>query len=404
LDDTFIITGAYARTDQRKEPAERIRETMQDVGLSISITTITTLLVFLTGCFSTIPAIFWLNLYAFSAIIIDFLFQISFFIGEMNTYCMPSPCYMTSLSHHVATASTALLVLDEKRIQDNRMDCCTCIQVSADIEAIEKSGVHHLARTKSVPERIMSWYARHLLRPWVKVSVLVVFFAYAGFCAYSTTLLTQHFDFADMLPAESYAKDFLSSIETYTSRVLGVKIYFRGDMDQLDPSTQKEMNDYIDELSGLPQFADEPLLCWFRDLDHFRSTKLAQSMGMSDNMTIQEQVDIAFSVPAIRETYGKHVVFDDNGRITASSCYTYISGVNLKVADEQIQVLQDQRAITAGQPMNQGQDDWPFFTFNSDYFIWVRVNMCMALIHCASRANPMTCVVVASGVLCCCRE
>jgi hypothetical protein len=308
---------------------------------------------------------------------------------------------VTSLSHHVAAASTALLVLDEERIQDKRMDCCTCIQVSSDIEAIENSGVYHVAySTKSVPERVMSWYARHLLRPWAKASVLVVFLAYAGFCAYSTTLLKQHFDMAELLPADSYAKDFLHSIEAYTSRVLGVTIYFRGDIDQLDPSTQKEMNEYIDELSGLPQFADEPLLCWFRDLDHFRSTTLAQSMGMSDNMTIQEQVDIAFSVPAIRETYGKYIVFDADGRITASSCYTYISGVNLKVAEEQIQVLQDQRAITAGQPMNQGQDNWPFFTFNSDYFIWVRAHICMALTHCASRTNLMSCVVT-SGVLCC---
>lgn len=298
---------------------------------------------------------------------------------------------------------TALLVLDEKRIQDNRMDCCTCIQVSSNTEAIENSGVRQIGRTKSVPERVMSWYARHLLRPWVKSFVVVVFLAYAGSCAYSTTLLTQHFDFAELLPADSYAKDFLYSIEAYTSRVLGVKIYFRGDMDQLDPSTQKQMNGYIDELSGLPQFADEPLLCWFRDLDQFRSTELAQSMGMSDNMTIHEQIDIAFSVPAIRETYGKHVVFDDNGRITASSCYTYISGVNLKVADEQIQVLQDERAITAGQPVNQGQDNWPFFTFNSDYFIWVRDNVCVSLIKSASRAN-LSCCVVTSGVLCCCCE
>ena len=90
LDDTFIITGAYAATDERKEPAERIRETMQEIGLSITITTLTTMLAFLTGCFSDIPAILWLNLYATPAIVIDFFYQITFFVGELydgDTQC-----------------------------------------------------------------------------------------------------------------------------------------------------------------------------------------------------------------------------------------------------------------------------------------------------------------------------
>jgi predicted RND superfamily exporter protein len=86
LDDTFIITGAYYRTDPDKEPAERIREAMQEIGLSISITTITTIFAFMLGCFSTIPAIFWLNLYAFPTIAIDFIFQITFFIGAFASY------------------------------------------------------------------------------------------------------------------------------------------------------------------------------------------------------------------------------------------------------------------------------------------------------------------------------
>ena len=221
----------------------------------------------------------------------------------------------------------------------------------------------------------MSCYAKFLLHPFVKLLVLVVFLAYAAFCAYSTTLSTQHFDVAELLPSNSYVKDFLYSIETYTSRVLGVKVYFRGDINQLDPEVQKQMNDYIDDLSALPQFADEPLLCWFRDLEDFKKTQLAQNLGLTDNMTLQEQLDFALSIPSIQETYGDYIVFDDNGRITASSCYTYISGVNLKIAEEQIRVLQDQRAVTARQPINQGVNDWSFFTFNLDYFIWVRGDM-----------------------------
>ena len=216
----------------------------------------------------------------------------------------------------------------------------------------------------------MGWYARQLLHPCVKAIVVVVFLSYAGFCAYSTTQLTQEFDFADLLPADSYVKDFLFSMEAYSSRILGIGIYFRGDFNQMDPEIQEQMKNYVDELSALPQLADEPPFCWFRDFEDFQNSSLAESAGF-DNMTVQEQIDYAFTVDAIKETYGKHVVRDENGAITASRCYTYLEDIDLGVVKDQIKFLKDQRAITARQPINQGTDEWSFFTFDSLYFIWV---------------------------------
>ena len=80
LDDTFIITGAYFRKlaeehkleacgvgndDDRDENAlitHRIEEVMEEVGLSIALTTTTTTFAFCLGCFSTIPGIRWVCL------------------------------------------------------------------------------------------------------------------------------------------------------------------------------------------------------------------------------------------------------------------------------------------------------------------------------------------------------
>lgn len=51
LDDTFIITGAYLRTDVNLDPVERVRLTMQEVGASITTTTVTTIAAFILGTF-----------------------------------------------------------------------------------------------------------------------------------------------------------------------------------------------------------------------------------------------------------------------------------------------------------------------------------------------------------------
>ena len=54
LDDTFIITGEYSRTDAVKDPVKRVEETMEVVGLSIFVTTLTTTMAFGLGSLSAV--------------------------------------------------------------------------------------------------------------------------------------------------------------------------------------------------------------------------------------------------------------------------------------------------------------------------------------------------------------
>jgi Sterol-sensing domain of SREBP cleavage-activation/Patched family len=116
LDDTFIITGAYFRTDPDKEPAERIREVMQEVGLSISSTTLTTTVAFCLGCTSSIPAIFWLNLYAIPTILMDFFFQLTFFVGRSHCCVSCSTCCEGYGEHrHADTSSLSFANFCEQR-------------------------------------------------------------------------------------------------------------------------------------------------------------------------------------------------------------------------------------------------------------------------------------------------
>ena len=107
-------------------------------------------------------------------------------------------------AHSFLTCSiTALIVLDERRIQANRSDCCLCVKVAknGDWESdAEPQTQRH--KQKTLQERFMKWYARQLLRPWTKALVIVGFLAYAALCAYSTSLLTQEFNFSDLLPAD----------------------------------------------------------------------------------------------------------------------------------------------------------------------------------------------------------
>jgi predicted RND superfamily exporter protein len=96
LDDSFIIAGAFFRTNESKDPVQRMIETMDEIGLSITLTSLTSILAFALGSMSSVPAVYWLCQYAYPTIFITYLYQITFF--------------------------AASIVLDERRIAQ---DCCS---------------------------------------------------------------------------------------------------------------------------------------------------------------------------------------------------------------------------------------------------------------------------------------
>ncbi|CAB9528937.1 Pick C1-like protein 1 [Seminavis robusta] len=372
LDDTFIITGAYFRTNPQKDTVLRIEETMRAVGGSISLTTITTMSAFMLGCMSSIPAIRWVCIYAFPTMFIVFIYQITFFIG--------------------------CLVLDEKRVKANRTDICFSFVVieensEADPEdcqdndgsrpnqasegcgqasegcgqALEGCGDVE-AKGLGLAERFMHWYSGKLMQPRVKALVLGTFLAYFGFCAYRTSLLSQRFRNQDFVPKDSYVSDFLDALDTYSEQVMGINVYFAG-VNQSDPDVQWEMIEYMQDLIAMPAVNRTPSpFCWIID---FEARKNTPEFQLINDMSFSDQVSLALNHPVIKEAYGDDIVQDENGTIIASRCWLNPKYLDLDSVSQQIDLLNDQRAVSSAQPANKASlDNMKFFTYSNLYFIW----------------------------------
>jgi len=377
LDDTFIITGAYLRLDPAIAPEERIRLTMEEVGTSISITTITTIIAFMLGLASSVPSIYWLCLYAFPTVFIDFIYQITFFV--------------------------AILMLDERRIKAKRKDICLwCVDDSAkeddndvdDVVVSEKvdeeqnilvtmsskslqkkqHGVPEQEPTKHIADRAMAWYARQLMRPSIKAAVIVVFTYCFAFCIYRTTMLKQAFEATDLFPVGSYVTAAIDAMKEYQERTVMIEIMFRG-VNQSDPVIQQQMIEYIDDLVELPPFGAQPPYCWVRDFQSMKDSPAMKESPYYDTvsqMSFEEQVEFALSIPAINEGYGRDIVLDEKGQITASRCIILARNSFLENVQDEIGILHDQRAVTNDQPVNKGRQpkDEAFFTILDMYLIW----------------------------------
>ena len=80
---------------------ERMKQTINDCGMSIVLTTATTTAALLLGMITNVPAMRAFYIYAAPCVIIDFLYQITFFV--------------------------ALIVIDQQRKHSGRHDCFPCI-------------------------------------------------------------------------------------------------------------------------------------------------------------------------------------------------------------------------------------------------------------------------------------
>ena len=341
LDDAFIISGAFDRTDPRKDPVDRIRETFEEVGLSIALTTATTSLAFGLGAMSSIPCVVWLSYYAFPAVIFDFLYQITFFV--------------------------AILVIDERRVQANRRDCCFCItagqKVGQDLPTRQQN-------TQSQPEnhryeRFMTWFANQILRPWVKVIVIVAFTALTVACAISTTKLKEDFKVSDVVPADSYTLRFFDSLKDYGKRGKIMPVAYFRNVDQSDELVQEEMENFINDLVEMKQIEQQPPFFWLRDFKKFVN-KTATVFGLPFN----EQLAVFLEDPGNRVMYGSSIMLNEDGYIESSRCALFMNNHDNRDVEAQIEALHDQRQVSASQPTNHGLDEWNFFTLEVNYYLW----------------------------------
>lgn len=330
LDDAFIIAGAYDRTNKEKDAVERIRETIEDVGASITLTTLSTTLAFLLGSTSTIPAVFWLCYYAVPTVIFVFLYQITFFV--------------------------ACIVLDTRRQEQGRRDCCVWASANRGTEAEDQ---HQLKEQISFFDRLMERFANVLLKPSFQIPVVLAFMGLLGACTYSATKLTQEFRFTDVLPSDSYVADFQNARDANTARsVVAPFAYFRY-VDQSDPSMRSQMDKYISDLVNIEGIVDPPERVWFKDFEVF-----VNSSDFSD-LDFNEQIERFLSDPVNGELYGDHIVRDQSGTVTTSRVRLFMDNVDIEDVTEQIDALADQRDVSEAQPANLGRgDNWAFFTYD----------------------------------------
>jgi len=343
LDDAFILWGAYQRTDPLLETEERIQDTIRDVGVSIFVTTLTSVTAFSLGCISSIPAVYWLCYYAAPTIAIDFILQITLFV--------------------------AIIQIDGQRVKDRRKDCLFCLSAISDEGDGESQDDNKNVNTRNIFDRFMIWFSHVLLQPMVKVAVILSFLGMLGGFTYSAFKLEQRFEIAEVLPSGSYVAKFWSTIDGYNhGSGIAPYIIFR-DVDQSAPDIQEQMEQYVNDLVEIDAIADQPTFFWLRD---FKSYISSSGVAGLYNASFTDQLDSFLAVPSFYKLYKDDIVRDDIGNIIISRTRCRMDNVALQDVTMQVQALTDAMSVSDSQPINEDRKDWAFFTYDiTAYNVWM---------------------------------
>ena len=371
LDDTFVMMGAYTSHTDATSTEQRIHQTIQDVGTSITLTTITSMLAFGLGCLSSVPAVYWLCLYAIPTIAFVYIYQLTFFVAAM--------------------------VLDERRIAQGRRDMCPCVTVAREntnngnngtttatstehkqenenptidnqVDAAPEQQVDaSVAPTAHFLERFIDWYADFLLQPAVKVTVVVAFAALLGLCIWSALQLTIEFNVVDVMPSDSYASDFLTTQKIVTERaVIDAYVYFRN-VNQSSLEVQDQMKTYIEDLVALEEIPRGPDFFWLYDFETFVAD---EANGVSEVPFVQ-QLDAFLAREEYALLYANDIARDEEtGEIHGSRVMVFMDNVDIEDVHDQVDALEAVEDVSESQPVNQGGGDYSFFIYEAIFQIW----------------------------------
>lgn len=339
LDGMFIIMGSFERTDPNESVADRIEATIREIGMSVAVSTLTTVVAYFLGSSSSMPGIRWFCFYASPTIIISFIYQMTFFI--------------------------AIVSLDDKRQEAKRLDfliCCKSTQTASRNETPNEE------EKLTCGQKLISGYASFLLNRFTKVFVLILFAGMLGLGSWYASGIESALDVRLLFPEDSYILEFFQGIDDYGGggavNFQYAQVYFR-DVDVSDPVVQDQMIQYVNDLVSIPYISQPPLTFWLRDFNLWKSgNEYVQQLDFNS------QVDFFLSLEEYKSLYKRDIARDEDGTIISSRTLLNYDRVDPYDVNEQTDAFQAQRQVAIDQSINEGSADGKFFTTSFMYYGW----------------------------------
>ena len=285
IDDMFIIVDEFDRQSKSNIPVNRVAFALSKVGATITMTTVTDVIAFLTSATSSFPAIRYFCIYTAMCIAIEFLLQITLFV--------------------------AFLSFDSWRIFANRNDCCPVVHVP-------DRTCCKLPNQFSWSQKLLSRYGKALLTKRGKILVCLSTMGLFAFGVYGCLHINNEFSRKTLAPQDSYYSKFLHVFESNFPQTVPVSIQITDKVNYSDHMVRKQISDLASIAYNTGYYLRQNVT-WTTFFDEFAHQFNVDTDGKQFKMAI----DFFLSMPV----YSQHnvdIIRDKKGNIVASRIIVFL--------------------------------------------------------------------------------
>ena len=171
------------------------------------------------------------------------------------------------------------------------------------------------------------------------------------------------------MPDDSYASDFIDYRQKYTERSpVSPYAYFRY-VDQYQDDVRNQMKAYVEDLVTIEAIPERPPFFWVEDFQEF----VQNNTSTIGQLSFSQQLDEFLAKDEFKLLYGPHIIRDEaTGDIFTSRVQLFMDNVFVGEVNEEVDALEDQKHVTARQPVNWGRTNYAFFLYDDLFQIWGR--------------------------------
>lgn len=321
VDDMFIMISSWEQSASKTDTKSRLADTYSEAALSVTVTTITDVLAFFIGTWTTFPSVQSFCLYTGTAFIFCYIYTMTFF--------------------------GAIIVLNDKRERGNR-HWLTCMPVeqgrtscfyNACCIGSCSSESSQLQTNETVSEHPMSlffkkYYGPFLTVTWTKLLVVLLYGAYLGGSIYGCTQIREGIDLRNLASDDSYVIPYYDDDETYFSEYgPRVMVIVNGNVSYWEEAVREKIETCLEDIENI-SYVDKNLTeSWLRA---YIALAKNPSINIDNKDGFMNNLSILFNYPGFELDINK-----THDEITASRFF--IQTVNVTSAVDEKNLLNQLR-------------------------------------------------------------
>ncbi|XP_067133247.1 patched domain-containing protein 3-like [Centruroides vittatus] len=350
MDDAFVFLAAWKRTDSQKTVPDRLSEVYSESAISVTVTSVTNFIAFISGLFTPFRSIYYFCLYASIAVLFCYVYQITF-VGA----CMALVGYAEKQQRHS-------LFFTKISTQTGNHSWIRKMLFTAESWKSTKD-------TTTQTSSIWTQLGNILFLWYVMIIILFIMAGYVTVGIWAVTKTDTIGTLSDSSANDSYYLQYHKKLYKYFKHYeYRIQIVVDQEINYADVEIQNQIENLFSEMKREGLIADFLTESWLRSFLKFVKNDSMSSIVKSYNMNDTNDFIVVLRRMFIRHPYAQQFRND----IAFNSDYTAIVGsrffcqTNFTVDEKSfLETLQRLRKITDKMPFRVFPYHFLYYTVDS---------------------------------------